>query len=361
MKPIKPKNEPKQEGNGPADSVDDGKKKPWHSEDGWQYSWYYNDDEEEDGDSVFDHLDEQRDYCSTAGNAFGGGLPENGEEPKESKESIEPKEGQEDEGVPVDLFEPDDDEDDRKEKLRDWRLRNMDDAALIAYFEEKARDNARRYSNPLENERQLKELTIAWISDRIGGAVEYQHMFRFMPPYIRALRLLVKDEAEFQDVMKNKITWGVTKQLNTKYFNKRYAEYVSELLALGAQNKRRLKKPCLKKVAADLPTLLGCSPHQYFHLERPFIRRNPDIATIFFYDVTDGLHTDALTEAHLFHIFCGEVGSSLFNEPTVKAVLYFHAETASMHVGPYVEEPLVPLYFLTGFQGVFQTIAEQYA
>ena len=42
-------------GTAPAPAADDGQLKPWHSEEGWQYSWYY------PGEAVYARLDEPRD------------------------------------------------------------------------------------------------------------------------------------------------------------------------------------------------------------------------------------------------------------------------------------------------------------
>ncbi len=174
---------------GPADVIDDGKPKPWHSEDFWEYSFYFDKDNLE----IFDKLETVRDTAEC-----GETVPCAGETPAPTADV-----SNEETPIPEDIFDERDDEDDRLEKTQHYRMSNMNDEELLAYVKKNMLERYNRRLvdikdfSPEKKEDTLQSWMIEWVTSAIKRKAGRCYAYKYADPYIRTLHLLVTDDAEY--------------------------------------------------------------------------------------------------------------------------------------------------------------------
>jgi predicted DNA-binding WGR domain protein len=224
------KTAPKSE-NGPAPVAEDGQQKPWHTEEFWEYSWYFTEEE------AFAHLDKPGDTSVTASTVWTPiTVPASAED-----EDIE--------------FDEDDDEDDRQEKREEKRYARLSSEELLAEWRDRTAGNQKGKS-----EEECESYLRSWIQNSIKDKSRYSHSYTKAEPFIRVLRLLYNDEAEFRNVMNGLLARAMEKVIESRYsFDEHDMVRLQWLLDMGVEPKGETE----------------CGYLEYFVQEYP---KNPDPA-----------------------------------------------------------------------------------
>ncbi len=201
-------------GAGPADLADDGKPKPWHGEDGWDYSWFYNDD-------VFAHIEEELDE------------PRYGDEPEPKKQAPKPA-AADDEDLDIE-FDEDDDEDDRRRKREKARMAKLSPEQMLA----ERRENVRQYLTDKGKEatdeavdKEVRHRLLYYIGDTADASYKY----RDCEKHIAVLRLLIADDKEYKTTIVKALNDAIKELIEESYsLNDKEMEQLFWLLEQGAE------------------------------------------------------------------------------------------------------------------------------
>ncbi|MDR2522989.1 MAG: WGR domain-containing protein [Synergistaceae bacterium] len=225
--------------SGPAPIADNGKSKPWHNADFWKYPWYFAEDDS------FAHLEEKRDKPWEEGSPTPKAVPAI---ELDSDEEIE--------------FDENDDEGDRRRKRAEAHTAKTLPEKLLAEWREMIARQNKGYS-----EEKLEKALQDWLCYHINDYTDYgTHSYRKAEPYIRALRLLLPNEA-FRAAVKQALLKGMKNTLDTFHcFGEDDAKKLQWLLEQGAELSGKPKLPYVKYFVQE-------------YLKNPIPARVPEIFT----------------------------------------------------------------------------------
>lgn len=230
--PVSAKKAAPKADSGPAPVEDDGQAKPWHSEDDWGYSWYYA------GEAAYAHLDVPCDEPSHDGD----------DDPAPKTASASQTAAQYDASLDDEIeFDEDDDEDDRREKREQKRREKLTPEELLAEWRE---DAGGRDASDAERDAALR----SWIVRVIEDKTDYgTRCYREAESHIRVLRLLCKDEAEYQGQIQAALSEGMEDVLDEYVFREDDEQKLQWLLENGAKPKGKAKRAYVAHFLEEYP------------------------------------------------------------------------------------------------------------